>query len=418
MISLLQHQEGTPLSDLEAIQLFKDAMPLDMQLEFRRKHGAVFFEELVDVEAAFLAIEEDMRWIKAKTQTQSKNAGTHSSDESKPKSQKPSSKPQQTKSTPQKPKGKPKCSFCDSKGYKADNHTSEECGRRDNPKNTEEEKPASKSKHVKFTKKTKEDLAAIVNEIDDLTGFSYESSDDGAAMQEHAEAVAVENGCNTWSESNGKKMVLKIRVALLIGNEQQVVNGLLDTGSTTSTVDASYVPKHLCDLSQRSRFRKIDATIGETLGLAHIPFKPIDFSTTRVLTQPIKVVSSLVYPLVLGLDFLIDQGMVFDFDKRIIVWDEIQMNMATQDLAATSITTKQVILDANYDMPKLEDMVPDHLHPEEQLQLLQLIRRYHGVFEGRIGNIAMEPFVIPLKESAVPFAARPYPIPEIHLAAT
>ncbi|KAH9181432.1 hypothetical protein AeNC1_016592 [Aphanomyces euteiches] len=351
-----------------------------MQLEFRRKHGAVFFEELVDVEAAFLAIEEDMRWIKAKTQTQSKNAGTHSSDESKPKSQKPSSKPQQTKSTPQKPKGKPKCSFCDSKGYKADNHTSEECGRRDNPKNTEEEKPASKSKHVKFTKKTKEDLAAIVNEIDDLTGFSYESSDDGAAMQEHAEAVAVENGCNTWSESNGKKMVLKIRVALLIGNEQQVVNGLLDTGSTTSTVDASYVPKHLCDLSQRSRFRKIDATIGETLGLAHIPFKPIDFSTTRVLTQPIKVVSSLVYPLVLGLDFLIDQGMVFDFDKRIIVWDEIQMNMATQDLAATSITTKQVILDANYDMPKLEDMVPDHLHPEEQLQLLQLIRRYHGVF--------------------------------------
>ncbi|CAK5063183.1 unnamed protein product, partial [Aphanomyces euteiches] len=82
--------------------------------------------------------------------------------------------------------------------------------------------------------------------------------------------------------------------------------------------------------------------------------------------------------------FLIDQGMVFDFDKRIIVWDEIQMNMAAQDLAATSITTKQVILDANYDMPKLEAMVPDHLHPEEQLQLLQLIRRYHGVFEGRI----------------------------------
>ncbi|KAH9100500.1 hypothetical protein Ae201684P_006697 [Aphanomyces euteiches] len=95
--------------------------------------------------------------------------------------------------------------------------------------------------------------------------------------------------------------------------------------------------------------------------------------------------------------------MVFDFDKRIIVWDEIQMNMAAQDLAATSITTKQVILDANYDMPKLEAMVPDHLHPEEQLQLLQLIRRYHGVFEG---------------QSAVPFAARPYPIPEIHLAAT
>lgn len=58
-----------------------------------------------------------------------------------------------------------------------------------------------------------------------------------------------------------------------------------------------------------------------------------------------------------------------------------------------------------------------HLKRDEKKSLLKLLKKHEKMFDGTLGKWTGDPYKIHLKSDAQPYAARPYPIPQIHKAA-
>ena len=57
-----------------------------------------------------------------------------------------------------------------------------------------------------------------------------------------------------------------------------------------------------------------------------------------------------------------------------------------------------------------------HLSPSERESLLSLLFKFEQLFDGTLGEWALPPVSIQLKEGAKPVHGRPYPIPKVHKA--
>ncbi|RHY05272.1 hypothetical protein DYB36_012116, partial [Aphanomyces astaci] len=359
-LSILQASEKEQLSTNDQLQIYKSAMPTNFQIEFRKKYGVRVFESIEDAEAAFTTIENDFSFIRG-LENVKPNAAPFKPDKTKTKFK----EDRKTTTSPydkQAKRSAKTCGFCESKNYKADNHSSADCGRHDNPKNADREEFDTPATKKKFRVGKGRDVAAMMAEIE----LSHDDSDDDVC------AMATDGG-DVGAPADQHRITMEVRVALISEHRHQAVVGLLDTGSTTSTIQQDYVDQHLIDQSATTRYTKIDKSTGVTLGKASIPFKLVDFTSGRTVVQVCKVASQLVFPLVLGLDFMIDQGMILDFKTKTITWDGASMNMMGTLLAAA---IEGPILDADYNMPSLPEMIPAHLTLDQQRQLLTLLEEH------------------------------------------
>jgi hypothetical protein len=153
-----------------------------------------------------------------------------------------------------------------------------------------------------------------------------------------------------------------------------------------------------------------------------------------------------MYDLIIGKQTLYDIGAVLDFKDRSITIDNIILPMRNianlqlkssitralrqnsacndclaQELVSTKDGTKRVIeiLDAKYDKADLPAIMRDncsHLNPSHREKLLSLLLKYERLFDGTLGNWNRPPISIELKEGAMPYHGRPYPIAQIHKA--
>jgi hypothetical protein len=92
-----------------------------------------------------------------------------------------------------------------------------------------------------------------------------------------------------------------------------------------------------------------------------------------------------------------------------------------QEPVSTRSDTKRVIaiLDAKYDKADLPVIVQDncsHLQPSHREKLLSLLLKYETLFDGTLGDWNRPPVSIELKDGAMPYHGRPYPIAQIHKA--
>jgi len=77
------------------------------------------------------------------------------------------------------------------------------------------------------------------------------------------------------------------------------------------------------------------------------------------------------------------------------------------------------IFNAKYDKANLPAIVRDncsHLTPLQREKPLSLLLEYESLFDGTLGDWNRPPVSIELKEGAIPYHGRPYPIPQIHKA--
>ncbi len=81
-----------------------------------------------------------------------------------------------------------------------------------------------------------------------------------------------------------------------------------------------------------------------------------------------------------------------------------------------STTRIKRILDAKYEKADLSLIVEQcsHLISKEKLSLKTLLGKYKPLFDGTFGKWTGEPYHIELKPDAIPYHARPFPVPRIH----
>ena len=88
-------------------------------------------------------------------------------------------------------------------------------------------------------------------------------------------------------------------------------------------------------------------------------------------------------------------------------------------MAVTDNTTKKVkdILDAKCTAADLNVIAQEQMQMSEaeKKELLTLLERYKGLFDGTPGKWTEDPINIELKEGTVPHHAHPFPIPRCHV---
>ena len=125
------------------------------------------------------------------------------------------------------------------------------------------------------------------------------------------------------------------------------------------------------------------------------------------------------YDLIIGRDLLSQLGIIIDFKKNNIVWDDMLLHMKLpntkppQDFYSTKPEpTMKQILSAKYSLANLPTIVKGytHLSKENQQLLLQLLQKYADLFDRTLGKWTGTAHNISLKEGATPYHARSFPI--------
>ncbi len=145
------------------------------------------------------------------------------------------------------------------------------------------------------------------------------------------------------------------------------------------------------------------------------------------------------YDLILGSGTMKELGIVLDFNSNSIPIDEIILPMRNINLLqgvstlhalklnnslakkqlSTLDTTKCVthILDAKYAKSDLQSIVKNnckHLSADHQEKLLQLLVKFESLFAGTLGDWKTKPVSFQLKEGALPYHGRAFPVPKVH----
>ncbi|DBA01732.1 TPA: LOW QUALITY PROTEIN: hypothetical protein N0F65_010142 [Lagenidium giganteum] len=198
-----------------------------------------------------------------------------------------------------------------------------------------------------------------------------------------------------------------------------------DTPPTLGTGDdgEDWQPR-LCCLD-RYRRPKVDGSLGKTAHVATVTMALSDFSRSRACVHTFRVAEQLLFPIILGNDFLVKQGITLNFMERTLKWDGNEIPMATTSGATARLAAA---LDGP-DQGRMEIVEPSQVDPvdmgnttrlssEEKHSVMKLLEELPHVCSGALGTITGEPYKLPLVDGAQPLSLRPYPIPRIYYDAT
>ncbi|RHY53096.1 hypothetical protein DYB30_012120, partial [Aphanomyces astaci] len=214
-LSILQASEKEQLSTNDQLQIYKSAMPTNFQIEFRKKFGVRVFECIEDAEAAFTTIENDFSFIRG-LENVKPNAAPFKPDKTNTKFK----EDRKTTTSPydkQAKRSAKTCGFCESKNYKADNHSSTDCGRHDNPKNADREEFDTPATKKKFRIGKGKDVAPMIAEIE-LLQTKLKRASASAVLQSSLDdsdvcAMAIDGGV-VGAPTDQQRITMEVRVAL------------------------------------------------------------------------------------------------------------------------------------------------------------------------------------------------------------
>ena len=75
------------------------------------------------------------------------------------------------------------------------------------------------------------------------------------------------------------------------------------------------------------------------------------------------------------------------------------------------------IRSAKYEKANIHEEVKNysHLNDQEKVKLLALLMKHEALFDRTLGNWRTSPVDIKVKPGTVPFCARPFPVPHVHI---
>lgn len=137
----------------------------------------------------------------------------------------------------------------------------------------------------------------------------------------------------------------------------------------------------------------------------------------------LQIVDKLLYPMILGNNFLQQQGMVIDYQKREKRWDDFILTMDTKP--ELEVRVEFVAVDEDERMMQILDVtgkeidlksliLKEHLSDEHKGRLFGLLQSFRIVTAQGIGRLNRRPYVLPIKPGCRSCTYKPYPIPIIH----
>ena len=229
-------------------------------------------------------------------------------------------------------------------------------------------------------------------------------------------------------------------VAIIYLNTKQtktrVLRVLIDTGASASVILGEHCKRLKMKVAPLTRWTTKAGTFNTTRRVQVKLLLP-EFNQNKIISWTCHVDDTTTatdsqYDMILGRDLLETLGIIINFNDHTMTWEEATIPMKEYGSIPTlqaadaycdeifmtdienEITARMTrILDAKYEKADLAKVVAesDHLTDEEQSKLLVVLRKYETIFDGGLGLWQTAPVNLELKADAVPYHARPYPIP-------
>ena len=222
-------------------------------------------------------------------------------------------------------------------------------------------------------------------------------------------------------------------------NEVVPVRVLLDSGTTASIVLAKFVKASDVQPDRTVTWKTMGGNF-LTKKRAIMKFKLPEFSETKTITWPMHVdeqsePSQVQYDMILGTDIMEAIGMDLRFSTKTIEWDnviipmkerglisnpdaaEIIFHSAVQSPLITRAEARHAkILDADYSAVDIDEYVESliNISLEIRKKLKETLKKTPKAFKGGLGTLKIKPIKIKLKPGAVPYHAKPFPIPKAY----
>jgi len=176
-----------------------------------------------------------------------------------------------------------------------------------------------------------------------------------------------------------------------------------------------------------------------------LKFSLPEFYENRLVDWPVHVDESdgpHKYDMILGRDLLESLGLTLNFADKTVIWDGSTVPMKNpkfikqplnnyimdsfywhkdlleSDALQSATEWLKKILNAKYEKADLTDICRKctHLNSEEQAKLLSVLEKHETLFDGTLGCWEGREYDIEVKPDAMPYHARPFPIPRVHEA--
>jgi hypothetical protein len=209
------------------------------------------------------------------------------------------------------------------------------------------------------------------------------------------------------------------------------IRALLDSGASASLILKKFARKLKLKTSKSNTTWTTAAGDLTTNSKCKAQFCIPELEDKVLLEYDLNVTDTLVgYDMIIGRDILEDLGVVIDFNQKVSIWGHqecpfkstdatVETSYFVEEPEAVQHATDRIkkILDANYEKADPHEIAAaqDHLTPEQQEQLEQLLHKYESLTDGTLGQWVGDPYEIQLKPGAKPYHAKAFPVPRVHL---
>lgn len=431
MIPFLEHGESEAVPEADVVRMYKAGMPINWQIELHRISRSW---DLPSMEAQFELIERNEKESELLRGNRNRN-----------KEQQPQQRSNVKKGNNQRPKNDNQgrankyCGYC-----KRNNHNNSECFRdpsspayrpRNNSGSGHGQQPhrqQQQGRNFNNGRGGPNAMAVMQEQIEEMAAMMRtlkQRQDDEFAAAKFYDApsrnsMASMEDMAAMSSDGAPRMEIEVQIGPVR------LTALLDTGCTNSAIDQQTLHALRDEVvleRENAKFRKADNTIGQTTHRASTTLKLLAFSNTRSCTHSFRVAETLLYPVMLGKDFMWQQRMVRDFEDCTLKWDGLEIKMpmnprAEKRSAAALAADMECRAEIAVDEPKqepLEGLIATRsLSADQMTTIMTLVNKFPDLFSGKLGTFRKEPYVIPLQPDAEPYAGKPFPIPMAYFDAT
>ncbi len=246
---------------------------------------------------------------------------------------------------------------------------------------------------------------------------------------------------NSRKKKKGRKVKYTAEIIVKIEDRDGdlvPIRALLDTGTTDTIVLRKFVKKG------RAKSYKGKSTTWNTMGgkfttnqKALIDFKFPELDPNKKVTWVTHVDSKTdqehaLYDIIIGMDLMTEIGIFVNTETKEVVWEghttplvsrgvlqdedivAHMYHMAVNPVIQEAEERQARILDADYSKIDIEEYFKElqYLSVQEQDLLASVLSSFPTLFGGGLGRLNIDPIHLELKPDAVPYAARPFPVPQ------
>uniref|UniRef100_H3HA67 Reverse transcriptase domain-containing protein n=1 Tax=Phytophthora ramorum TaxID=164328 RepID=H3HA67_PHYRM len=214
---------------------------------------------------------------------------------------------------------------------------------------------------------------------------------------------------------------MRVMIKLESGKERYQV--LLDSGCSRSVISSAFMQQ----LQQQGAQLKGSAVSfklvkGNTKseGSMMVRFRIPKLKRDSIIIHEFEVLASLPDHMTIGRDLMSALGLAIDFKNGRVTWDGSELTVRTTESgsAAQETAEDEVTLNASDEMYAGEDcavtpeeLLPEHLEAALQHCYLKLLQEYVDLYNGRLGRIRLDDYILPLRVDYTPSHAKPYSVP-------